>query len=54
MSTPKKLALATLSAAATLLVPFAAFAQDDKAGSNLFDVRAWAAIGAGLAIGLVI
>ncbi|MGD0677863.1 MAG: ATP synthase F0 subunit C [Polyangiaceae bacterium] len=54
MSTPKKLALATLSAAATLLVPFAAFAQDDKAGSNLFDVRAWAAIGAGLAIGLAV
>jgi len=54
MSTSKKLALAAFTLAATLLVPFAAFAQDDKAGSNLFDVRAWAAVGAGLAIGLAV
>jgi F-type H+-transporting ATPase subunit c len=52
--TPKKIALAALSFAATFLVPLAALAQDDKAGSNLFDVRAWAALGAGLAIGLAV
>ena len=54
MSTSKKLALAAFSSAATFLVPLAAFAQDDRAGSNLFDVRAWAAVGAGLAIGLAV
>jgi F-type H+-transporting ATPase subunit c len=52
MSTPKKLALAAFSFAATFLLPLLAFAQDDHAGSNSFDVRAWAAIGAGIAIGL--
>jgi F-type H+-transporting ATPase subunit c len=52
MSTPKKHALAALSFAVTFLLPILAFAQDDRAGSNLFDVRAWAAAGAGLAIGL--
>ncbi len=52
MSTPKKLALAAMSFAATFLLPVLAFAQDDRAGSNAFDVRAWAAAGAGLAIGL--
>jgi F-type H+-transporting ATPase subunit c len=52
MSTPKKLALAAFSFAATFLMPLLAFAQDDRAGSNLFDVKAWAAAGAGLAIGL--
>jgi F-type H+-transporting ATPase subunit c len=52
MSTSKKLALAALSFAATFLVPVLAFAQDEKVGANLFDVRAWAAGGAGLAIGL--
>ncbi len=54
MSTSKKLALAALSFAATFLVPLAAFAQGDesRAGSNIFDVRGWAGIGAGLAIGL--
>ena len=52
MSTSKKLALVAF--AATFLVPLAAFAQDDRAGSNLFDVRAWAAVGAGLAIGLAV
>jgi F-type H+-transporting ATPase subunit c len=54
MSTSKKLALAAFTFAATILVPLAAFAQDDRAGSNLFDVRAWAAVGAGLAIGLAV
>jgi F-type H+-transporting ATPase subunit c len=55
MSTSKKLALAAFTTAATFLVPLAAFAQgDEKAGSNMFDVRAWAAVGAGLAIGLAV
>jgi F-type H+-transporting ATPase subunit c len=52
--TPKKIALAMLSFAVTFLVPLAAFAQDDKAGSNIFDVRAYAALGAGLGIGLAV
>jgi F-type H+-transporting ATPase subunit c len=51
MSTPKKLSLAALAFAATFLVPLAAFAQDEKTGSNIFDVRGLAAVGAGLAIG---
>ncbi len=54
MSTPKKLALAAFACAASFLVPLAAFAQDDKASSNIFDVRAWASIGAGIAIGLAV
>jgi F-type H+-transporting ATPase subunit c len=52
MSTSKKLALAALACAAAFLVPLAAFAQDDRSGSNIFDVRAWASVGSGLAIGL--
>ncbi len=54
MSTPKKLALAALSFSAAFLVPLVAFAQDDRAGSNQFDVRAYAAVGAGIAIGLAV
>lgn len=54
MSTPNKLALAAFSFAAMSLLPFSAFAQDDHTGSNAFDVRAWAAAGAGLAIGLAV
>jgi len=54
MSTSKKLALAAFSSAATFLVPLVALAQDDRAGSNLFDVRTWAAIGAGMLIGLAV
>jgi F-type H+-transporting ATPase subunit c len=54
MSNPKKLALAALTSAATFLAPLAAFAQDDRAGSNMFDVRSYAAVGAGLAIGLAV
>jgi F-type H+-transporting ATPase subunit c len=54
MSTPKKLALSAWICAATFLVPLAAFAQEDKAGSNMFDVRAWASVGAGIAIGLAV
>ena len=53
MSTSKKLALTAFAFAAAVLVPLSAFAQgDDKSGSNIFDVRAYASIGAGLAIGL--
>ncbi len=52
MPTRKKLFLAAFTFAATLLLPVLAFAQDDRAGSNSFDVKAWAAAGAGLAIGL--
>jgi F-type H+-transporting ATPase subunit c len=52
MSIPKKLALAALSFAATFMPPILAYAQDDHTGSNAFDVRAWAAAGAGIAIGL--
>ena len=52
MPTRKKLFLAALTFAATFLLPVLAFAQDDRAGSNSFDVKAWAAAGAGIAIGL--
>jgi len=52
MSTPKKLALTAFSFAVTFLVPILAFAQEEKAGANQFDVKGWAAAGAGLAIGL--
>ena len=54
MSTLKKLALAALTFTAAVLVPLAAYAQDDRAGSNKFDVQAYAAIGAGFAIGLAV
>jgi F-type H+-transporting ATPase subunit c len=53
MSIPKKLVSAAVFAV-TFLVPVLALAQDDKVGSNTFDVRAWAAAGAGLAIGLAV
>jgi F-type H+-transporting ATPase subunit c len=52
MSTPKKLVLAAFSFAVTFLVPILAFAQEEKVGANINDVKAWAAAGAGLAIGL--
>jgi F-type H+-transporting ATPase subunit c len=52
MSISKKLALAAFTFAATFLMPLLAFAQDDKAGANVFDIKAAAAIGAGLAVGL--
>jgi F-type H+-transporting ATPase subunit c len=54
MSTPKKLALAAFTSAAILFVPLAAFAQGEGAGSNIFDVRSYAAVGAGIAIGLAV
>ncbi len=52
MSTPKKLALTAFSFAVTFLLPILAFAQEEKVGANINDVRAWAAAGAGIAIGL--
>jgi F-type H+-transporting ATPase subunit c len=52
MSIPKKFAIAALSFTATFLLPILAFAQEERSGSNSFDVRAWAAAGAGIAIGL--
>jgi F-type H+-transporting ATPase subunit c len=52
MPTRQKLFLAAFTFAATFLLPVLAFAQDDRAGSNSFDVKAWAAAGAGIAIGL--
>ncbi len=50
----RKLGPAALAFAAAFLVPFAAFAQQQqqKMGANEFDVKTWAAIGAGVAIGL--
>jgi F-type H+-transporting ATPase subunit c len=51
MSTTKKLGLAALTFAATFIVPLAAFAGD-KGDANAFDVKSWAAAGAGFAIGL--
>lgn len=43
-----------LAFVAAFLVPLAAFAQQvtEKAGSNKFDVKMWAGVGAGFAIGL--
>jgi F-type H+-transporting ATPase subunit c len=53
MSTLKKLALAALTFSAAFLIPLAAFAAEGP-GANQFDVRAWASVGAGLAIGLAV
>jgi len=55
MSTTKKLA-PVLASLATLLISTAAFAQESaaKAGSNANDVKMWAGLGAGLAIGLAV
>ncbi len=44
---------AALTFAAAFLVPLAAFADEGgRMGANQFDVKVWAAVGAGLAIGL--
>jgi F-type H+-transporting ATPase subunit c len=48
----RKLGPAALVFAATFLVPLAAFAQEGKMGANKYDVKAWASMGAGCAIGL--
>ncbi len=52
MSTPKKLVPAAVAFAVTFLVPLLAFAQDGDAAANVNTVKAYAAIGAGFAIGL--
>ena len=53
MST-RKLGPAALAFVAAFLVPLAAFAQvaGEKVGSNGNDVKMWASVGAGFAIGL--
>jgi len=48
----RKMGVSALTFAATFLVPLAAFAAEEKAGANQFDVKAYAMIAAGLAIGL--
>ncbi len=49
----RKLSPAALAFVAAFLVPLAAFAQESgKIGANKFDVKALAAAGAGIAIGL--
>jgi F-type H+-transporting ATPase subunit c len=48
----RKLSLAAFAFASSFALPLVAFAQDGPAGANAFDVRAWAAVGAGVAIGL--
>lgn len=48
----RKLGPAALAFAAAFLVPLAAFAEETgKMGANKFDVKMWAAVGAGIAIG---
>ncbi len=54
MSTLKKLGPAALAATVVTLLSTSAFAQDAGGASNLFDVRMYAAIGAGIAIGLAV
>ncbi len=53
MST-RKLAPAALAFVAAFLVPLAAFAQvaNEKMGASKYDVKMWAAVGAGFAVGL--
>ncbi|MBX3200204.1 MAG: F0F1 ATP synthase subunit C [Labilithrix sp.] len=49
----RKLGPSALAFAAAFLVPLAAFAQETgRVGANKFDVKTWAAVGAGVAIGL--
>lgn len=50
----RKLGPAALAFVAAFLVPLAAFAEEagGKMGANKYDVKTWAAAGAGLAIGL--
>jgi F-type H+-transporting ATPase subunit c len=55
MSITKKMGLAASASALVTLVSSSAFAQEAmKGGSNINDVKAYAAIGAGLAIGLAV
>ncbi len=52
MSISKKLGLSSLVATLVTFVATSAFAQEAAGGSNLNDVKSYAAIGAGFAIGL--
>ena len=52
MSITKKLPPAAVAFAAAFLVPLAAYAQDGEKVANQYDVKAFAAAGAGFAIGL--
>jgi len=52
MSTLKKLGPAAFAFLVVTLVPMLAFAAGEEAGANANTVKAYAAIGAGLAIGL--
>ena len=52
MSTLKKLGSAALAATVVTLLSTSAFAQDVAGASNLNDVKMYAALGAGFAIGL--
>ncbi len=53
MSTTKKLGLLTATSLSTLLLSFPAIAHAaDGAAANEFDMKGWAAVGAGIAIGL--
>jgi F-type H+-transporting ATPase subunit c len=55
MLTSKKLVLSFTAALATFIVPLAALAEGGGEGkSNAWDPRSWAAIGAGVAIGLAV
>jgi F-type H+-transporting ATPase subunit c len=58
MPTTKKLGLATIAASLVTLLSTSAFAQAAdaaaKGGSNANDVKMWAAIGAGIAMGLAV
>jgi F-type H+-transporting ATPase subunit c len=54
MSITKKLVPPAVIAALYTLAATTAYAQDGNGGSNLNDVKAYAAIGAGFAIGLAV
>jgi len=54
MTTSKRIGLTFVAFLATFLVPLVAFADETSGGSNVFDVRSYAAVGAGLAIGLAV
>ncbi len=50
--TTRKFAPAAVAFAAAFLVPVAAFAQGAEMGANANNVKMWAAVGAGIAVGL--
>jgi F-type H+-transporting ATPase subunit c len=54
MSNWKKLGASLMSAAVVVLYSAAALAEEKAGGANVNDIKAWAAAGAGLAIGLAV